>query len=147
LASIFCMQATAGGDCCSANGDPGCNDDACEACVCLLDSFCCTTSWDSDCAGEALNECAPACACSGSNACNCCITTGLPGCDNPGCQTCVCVLDSFCCDVAWDGICAGEAQDECSEACTCCLGCNTLCTADVFPAGAGDGNIRSWRHG
>ncbi len=48
-------------DCCFANGTPGCEDPVVQACVCALDSFCCTTSWDSQCAGEAVNDCGALC--------------------------------------------------------------------------------------
>ena len=36
-----------------------------------------------------------------------------------GCQPCtgccdlICILDPFCCDTEWDGLCAGEAEDLC----------------------------------
>src|SRR5262249_34154372 len=33
------------------------------------------------------------------------------GCDNPTCESLVCAIDSFCCEIAWDSICAGEAAD------------------------------------
>jgi transglutaminase-like putative cysteine protease len=39
-------------DCCFGNGTPGCSEPSIEACVCALDSFCCTTQWDATCAGE-----------------------------------------------------------------------------------------------
>ena len=47
------------GDCVEANGTPGCENTACEAAVCAVDSFCCNVFWDSICAGEALDICVP----------------------------------------------------------------------------------------
>ncbi len=39
------------GDCCSANGTPGCDDSVCCELVCACDPFCCDTDWDASCAG------------------------------------------------------------------------------------------------
>ncbi|MCI0364122.1 MAG: hypothetical protein L0219_09595 [Phycisphaerales bacterium] len=39
-----------------------------------------------------------------------CTTVGGPGCDDPTCCCTVCSIDPFCCDVAWDRICANEAD-------------------------------------
>ena len=49
----------ADGDCCDplGNGTPGCNDETCCSLVCDIDPFCCDTSWDTICAGEALELC------------------------------------------------------------------------------------------
>jgi hypothetical protein len=55
-------------------------------------------------------------ACPGSS---CCSSSGGLGCDQPGCTQCVCGIDPFCCDTAWDGICADEAAQECFGACQC----------------------------
>ena len=44
---------------------------------------------------------------------NCTEAHGEPGCEQAECEATVCALDSFCCDVAWDGICVGEALDLC----------------------------------
>ncbi|MBL9148260.1 MAG: hypothetical protein JNM94_06140 [Phycisphaerae bacterium] len=48
---------------------------------------------------------------------NCCSANGGVGCDDPTCQDAVCSFDSFCCSVAWDAICAGEAASLCPELC------------------------------
>ncbi len=45
------------GDCCQANGTPGCDDVACCASVCSVDSFCCEVEWDFICAGGASGMC------------------------------------------------------------------------------------------
>lgn len=47
------------GDCCAANGSPGCDDPDCTWAVCKYDPFCCDVQWDAICAAEALVE--PAC--------------------------------------------------------------------------------------
>lgn len=44
---------------------------------------------------------------------DCLEANGTPGCTNAECQDAVCAVDPFCCDVAWDSICADEAVDLC----------------------------------
>ncbi len=52
------------GDCCSANGTPGCNDEACCQAVCECDPFCCDDEWDEMCAGQGLTgDCGAAVLC------------------------------------------------------------------------------------
>jgi hypothetical protein len=51
---------------------------------------------------------------------NCCVANGGPGCTDPECQACVCGIDSFCCAVEWDTLCAGEANNRCSDPCNQC---------------------------
>jgi hypothetical protein len=45
---------------------------------------------------------------------DCVEANGTPGCEVTACETAVCDIDSFCCDVFWDGICANEALDICA---------------------------------
>jgi subtilisin-like proprotein convertase family protein len=125
-------------DCCAANGTPGCSDLACCETVCAIDPFCCDTSWDGICQGEAFSLCTDLCGgnqdpCDGTEipenepdcggignvgqGSNCCFASGGLGCDDPDCQAAVCAVDAFCCDTAWDGICAGEAATLCPVLC------------------------------
>ncbi len=50
---------------------------------------------------------------------DCCTDSvaNLPGCTDAGCQAAVCSLDAFCCDNQWDGICAGNAVNQCPVLC------------------------------
>ncbi len=50
---------------------------------------------------------------------DCCTGAGPGGvgCFDNNCCNEVCDLDPFCCNVAWDAICTGEAQTECPELC------------------------------
>jgi|GEM_PF-1972505 len=57
------------GDCCTANGTPGCVDEPGEDCVCAIDSFCCNNTWDGLCAAAYQNQCGGSC-------------TGTEVCDN-----------------------------------------------------------------
>lgn len=50
-----------------------------------------------------------------------CCETGSAGCVDPTIQACVCAADPYCCNTAWDGICAGEVTS---------LGCGTCPTND-----------------
>jgi hypothetical protein len=50
---------------------------------------------------------------------NACIAHPTPGSDQPGCTQCVCAIDPFCCQSSWDGICVGEAANQCVAACQC----------------------------
>jgi hypothetical protein len=43
------------GDCFTATASPGCTDACIQAAVCAADPFCCATSWDSICVGEAAS--------------------------------------------------------------------------------------------
>ncbi len=60
-AGFTCPEDSA--NCCDPHGGFGCQDQACENCVCGLDPFCCDTAWDAQCVGEARNDCTPPCNC------------------------------------------------------------------------------------
>jgi len=48
--------------------------------------------------------------------CGCVNATSDSGCDgNAQCESAVCEIDGFCCDVEWDNICANISQDWCSS--------------------------------
>ena len=49
------------GDCCTDNGDPGCENELGEDCVCAIDPYCCEVTWDSICADEFENDCGGTC--------------------------------------------------------------------------------------
>jgi hypothetical protein len=72
---------------------------------------------------------------------DCCIANGTPGCDDPDCEAIVCAVDPFCCDVAWDGICADEA----GELCGICIP-SMICVdgSDDTPGCAGFTTEVSW---
>ncbi|MBJ93440.1 MAG: hypothetical protein CMP23_03095 [Rickettsiales bacterium] len=50
-----------GGDCCTANGTPGCSDEPGEDCVCAADPYCCNNLWDSICANTYQVTCGGVC--------------------------------------------------------------------------------------
>ncbi len=57
---LDCVQNLTGGgatnSCCEASrwGDVGCCDANVAACVCALDSWCCSVEWDATCANEVI---------------------------------------------------------------------------------------------
>lgn len=149
---------TVGNDCCVENLTPYCSDADCCATVCGFDPFCCETQWDASCAGTAAELCA---SCGGggggcgASAQDCCVGNAAPGCSDAECCNAVCAVDSFCCETAWDTICADEAAQLC-DACNnteicgtnpqdCCVAsgdgsagctdtecCTAVCGADPF---------------
>jgi hypothetical protein len=147
------------GDCCQDNGTPGCKDATVAACVCAQDAFCCQTEWDSICAqevgdfgcgdcgdgelcGNGLCDVDESCAicpeycgyCPGTGDC-CTAHQGL-GCGDAAIQSCVCELDSYCCQTAWDYTCATQVE---SFACGECVG-STNCGDGLCVAGETCGN-------
>ena len=134
------------GDCCEANGTPGCNAHACEAAVCAVDPFCCETAWEQVCADEALELCPELCGAATPSDC-CTTASALPGCIFPECAATVCSVDPFCCESAWDGLCVDAANELCAvcgaSPSDCCLprdtpGCDDpdcqaeVCSLDPF---------------
>jgi hypothetical protein len=150
-----CDPPGAIGNCCTAHGGTGCSDAACTASVCGYDPFCCSVSWDSLCANEALtdldcangcNGCRPTCTYCGdglidpgedcdptaaAGGSDCCATHPFPGCSDPVCAASVCGYDPYCCGVQWDGLCANEALvDPLCAACAAPGLCNPVCCRD-----------------
>ena len=125
-------QCPGEGDCCSANGTPGCDDLVCCVEVCVTDPFCCDVQWDSICASVANETCA-ACGAGCPGTGNCCEANGTPGCDDFFCCALVCAGDPFCCDTAWDSTCALQAAGACSICSTGCPGGGDCCVNNGTP--------------
>jgi hypothetical protein len=125
-------QCPGQGDCCSANGTPGCGNFACCLEVCATDPFCCDVIWDSLCASVANGTCGVCGAgCPGDG--NCCSANGTPGCDNVGCCVQVCASDPYCCDTEWDETCALAAQGMCPPCSSGCPGGGDCCFDNGTP--------------
>jgi len=136
------------GDCCTPHGTPFCSDLTCCELVCLIDSFCCDSSWDSLCVGEAAAI--PACGCDPceTSSESCYVPHSSPGCDDPTCCAAICALDSFCCETSWDQLCKDAANELCAGcgapsagSCYCqhagpgcdqAACCRTVCESDPF---------------
>lgn len=95
---------------CYTVGGPGCSDlDCCEA-VCAVDASCCDIGWDAACVDEAHTLCD---GCGDPLAGSCFCAHPNTGCDDAACCDLVCTVDPFCCEVQWDGDCAGLANSFC----------------------------------
>ena len=65
-------------------------------------------------AGENCINCQPDCGpCSDG-----CEATQWPGCGGCPCEACVCAMDPYCCEVAWDMICVNECKSDCGGCCS-----------------------------
>lgn len=71
-------------------------------------------TFDECSAGKCSNPANPLCA---SNS-PCEIADG-PGSNDSAVTDCVCGLDPYCCDTAWDGLCVDEADQQCNAPCAC----------------------------
>lgn len=125
-----------------------CPVDPCEGVDCN-DGDPCTTDTCVD--GECFNEKIPGCGegpCGDPTAGSCFSANGTPGCDDVECCEPICAADPYCCDTAWDSICAGAANTNCGDGGgggggNCCVpngsvGCedsdcqNLICNADPY---------------
>ena len=102
---------------CDPTSEPGCAGCACEACVCEVDAFCCDVEWDASCTALCTEDCGYDCSGEPPPAAGC-HEAFTPGCGGCACEDCVCAMDSYCCNTAWDGLCVSE-----------CAGCGTNCSA------------------
>jgi hypothetical protein len=71
----------------------------------------------------------------GDPAHGCCMTGG-PGCAEPTVEACVCGLDSYCCDVAWDLACVQSAVASCGASCAGVPVCGASDAGSCFEAGS-----------
>ena len=99
--------------------DPFCGDDECgdgEDCAsCPDDCGECGDCGNGDCGDD--ENCGMCPADCGSCEGDCCVANGSPGCEDPEITLCACELDDYCCDVDWDGLCAGAAGTDCGADC------------------------------
>jgi hypothetical protein len=94
----------------------------CVTAICAQDAYCCDTSWDLLCIGETESICGSG-ACAASCPHSLCSagpdsTPFTEYCDSPGtCVYDICVQDSWCCTVDWDGLCVAEVSSICGLSC------------------------------
>lgn len=98
-------------DCLSPHPTPGCSDLDCCSTVCVTDPLCCSLDWDAGCVGLANSLCVGLCGAAASG--DCVVPHPTPACNRRDCCESVCVIDPFCCDVAWDFTCALRASLQC----------------------------------
>ncbi len=95
------------GSCYVERETPGCDDEQCCQNVCAIDPKCCDEMWDSPCVELALTSCN---SCGDIYAGSCLASNLSPACSDAFCCNSVCLIDSYCCEVQWDGACVSEAQ-------------------------------------
>lgn len=103
------------GDCDVENGTPGCSDEVCCLAICEIDLFCCKEVWDDSCAVLAIELCDGGGGCGSPGAGDCHSNNGTPACDDQECCFDVCAADPYCCETAWDQICADAAAFICYD--------------------------------
>ncbi len=140
------------GSCCERHSTSGCDESACQDCVCELESACCSAgfsgSWENICVGTAEGACADVCTCTatcGDGVCeglesclscvddcgactnDCCSDGSGPGCNDLDCQECVCAIaEGDCCNPHYDWQsehCGRHARGECADVCECAQTC------------------------
>jgi len=121
-APCVCAQtcpSAATGNCFTPHPTPGCQDPTCCAAVCQVDSFCCTTTWDGQCAVIAGSVCQPPppVNCGAAGLGDCFVAHSTPGCNVPSCCSSVCELLPTCCSVTWDATCVSSAFQLCPPVC------------------------------
>lgn len=113
----FGPAALDGGGCCAAHADPSCADEEIAACVCAGDPYCCDIVWDQVCVDAVTASGCGTCDAEGAEdalpIADCCTPMQGPGCPDPELEACVCAMDAFCCESAWDELCADEAVGYC----------------------------------
>jgi len=70
--------------------------------------------------GGGTLSCNAGCASFNTASCNsgdCCTDNGYAGCQVASIESCVCILDSYCCSNFWDDICVDEAINDCGASC------------------------------
>jgi len=111
---------TGDNDCCAATLEhAGCNEAAVWTCVCPLDAYCCSGTWDALCVSRATEQCGlcepPA------STDSCCVESPPGGCADQfggaGVQNCVCDLDPTCCTGSWSQACIDLGIDQCNLFC------------------------------
>jgi hypothetical protein len=107
------------GSCFVRHPTPGCEDAGCCGRVCTFDPLCCELIWDQDCADLAVSICTD---CGDTLAGSCFAPNGTPACSDLACCESVCTIDAFCCEFAWDSVCANFAQAVCAEPIGACGG-------------------------
>ena len=110
--------AEASGNCFAAHANPACNNSACCTAVCALDPFCCTTSWDTNCAIFAGFACPGNPGTCGVTPDSCFEPHPQGACNNTECCNAVCTIDPACCEQSWDQICVYTAEQVCVFGCT-----------------------------
>jgi hypothetical protein len=98
--------------------------DPCVAAACAIDSYCCTTQWDSVCVGEVRTICGSLACPASQGTCShpvCGAGAALAaGCDDPPTPSCagrICSDTPTCCTTGWDAGCVEKVTSICGQGC------------------------------
>jgi len=114
---ILLREAASTAHACCATGGPSCDSPVISSCTCAVDAYCCDTAWDDVCVAIATMYCGAGCpdipVCGSPTAGSCTAPHQTAACADAECCVAVCLVDSFCCQSAWDDVCAQEALAGC----------------------------------
>ncbi len=103
------------------DGQVDCDDPDCDQFPdCFGGNEDCFNGIDDD--GDGLIDCDDVIDCQAAPGCDygtgdCCTDNGTPGCENDLGEDCVCAADPYCCETAWDSICADVFENQCGGTC------------------------------
>ncbi len=117
VCSGYCGAAI-NGSCYGTHANPACDNAACCTSVCNADPFCCSTSWDVNCAQYASFLCPGTPGSCGSSGGSCFLVHSTGACSDAACCNAVCTIDPSCCSSAWDIFCVYAANQTCVEGCS-----------------------------
>ena len=132
---------------CDSSGDVGCIVN-----TCVPSSGACKAE-PSDAACDDLDPCTADSCEAGSGACvnatdplcgvnHPCFSAPFPTSKDPEVTACVCEIDAYCCESAWDASCVQKAEMQCNAQCTCDdPESPTLCEDDEACLGCDDGDL------
>lgn len=107
------------GACLEAHTGAGCEEADCCGYVCDYLPYCCTDTWDEECALYALYLCSDALDSCTASAGDCFAERTGAGCEDIECCALVCSADITCCTEGWDATCAALAAVGCYAGPTC----------------------------
>jgi hypothetical protein len=109
--------AAASGSCFAPHSNPSCDVGACCAAVCVIDPFCCATTWDFTCAQTAGFACPGNPGTCGVTPDSCYVPHTQGACNDTSCCNAVCSIDPTCCSQSWDALCVFTAEEICPAGC------------------------------
>lgn len=135
---IVCLSLSApayAADGCSQTGGPGCGGCPCQSCVCGMDSYCCSISWDSLCVDECISYCG-GCTLCGNGSCDPSEAENCDSCpEDCGCAGGEVCNGGVCCTPQCEGLECGD--NGCGGVCGDCPGGTCFGGTCCFPQCAG----------
>jgi hypothetical protein len=143
---IDALHQLYGRDCCAAGSGAGCGNVLVNECVGAADPYCNTTFWDGICAGEVTSLGCGTCPAPVDHSC---CSAGGAGCSDNVIEAALCAaggidgagaVDTYCCNVAWDGICVAGVNNLANNV---ALPCGSTCCSAHGTAGCDDAGVQA----